>query len=228
MTSAAAAMARAFLRLEARATRAANWWLDLVFPPTCGNCGLVDSRFCPDCLRQLEQFAFEASARRVEGLDAACATGRHRGLLQKAMLAFKYDGATALSEPLAARLNDALRRLEWEVDAVIPVPLFADREAERGYNQSALLSRHVVSALGIESRAESLKRLRSTSQQALLSGAERQANVAGAFEASDEIKGLSILLIDDVVTTGATLRECAAALRKKGANKVYAIAVSHA
>ena len=164
----------------------------------------------------------------VEELDAQLATGAHRGLLQNAVQAFKYHGATELSESLAARLLEVLQEWNWQIDVIVPVPLFADRETERGYNQSALLSGHVVSALGIPSRAESLKRVRNTNQQALLSQADRHENVRNAFEANEAVKDLSILLVDDVITTGSTLRECAIALRAKGAGRVYGIAVSHA
>ena len=129
---------------------------------------------------------------------------------------------------MAARLVKALRVLDQPVDVIVPVPLFADREAERGYNQAALLGQHLAAAMGVVYRAESLKRVRETSQQALLTQEERQSNVRDAFKASETIKGLAVLLVDDVVTTGSTLHECAIALKDKGAGSVYGIAVSRA
>ncbi len=218
--------------LERCAERAANWLQDLIFPPTCGNCGRVDFRFCAGCLHELEQLPIEAHLKTLpeegEELDAPLATGEHRGVLQNAVQAFKYNDATELSERLAARLIVALLERNWQIDVIVPVPLFAEREAERGYNQSTLLSGHLVSALGIPVRADCLKRVRDTKQQALLSQLERRKNVENAFEASEEVKALSILLVDDVITTGSTLRECASALRAKGADRIYAIAISHA
>ena len=83
-------------------------------------------------------------------------------------------------------------------------------------------------ATGIRCRHDYLARVRATSQQAQLSGAERLSNVKDAFVASDDVKGLSVLLIDDVVTTGSTLGACASALRERGAGPIYGIAVSHA
>lgn len=214
--------------LERCAARAGNWLLDLIFPATCGNCGRVDFRFCPGCLQELELLPINAHLEKGEELDALLATGLHRGLLQNAVQAFKYDGVTELSESLAARLIEALLARNWQIDVIVPVPLFADREAERGYNQSTLLSEHLASAMGISSRADWLERVRHTKQQALLSEAERRENVRDAFEANEEVKDLSILLVDDVITTGSTLRECARALKAKGAGRVYGIAVSHA
>lgn len=220
-----------FKRLERGAALAADWIKDLIFPPTCGNCGRVDYRFCASCLRELEQVAIAVSPGTREDLtelDALIASGAHRGVLQNAVQAFKYEGARQLATPLAHRLVKALRSADWRIDAVAPVPLFADREAERGYNQSALLSQQVVAATGFKHCVGCLKRNRDTGQQARLSQADRRLNVRDAFEASDDVKGLSILLVDDVITTGSTLRECALALRGKGAGAVFGIAVSHA
>lgn len=218
-------------RLERSAALAAIWLQDLIFPPSCGNCGRVDYRFCASCLQTLEQTAVLLSPGTRETpdeLDALIATGKHHGVLQKAVQAFKYDGARDLAFPLANRLVEALRSVNWRIDAVVPVPLFADREAERGYNQSALLCQYFAAATGIKTRADYLTRTRATSQQAMLSGAERRENVRDAFAAHEDARGLSALLIDDVVTTGSTLGECARALKAKGAGAVYGIAVSHA
>ena len=215
-------------QLERSAARAWHWLLDLIFPPACGICGRVDFRLCAVCRRELDLLPLEYYFDDLEELDAVFATGKHRHILRNAVRAFKYGGVTELAQPLAARLVKALRSLDWHVDAIVPVPLFADREAERGYNQAALLGRHLSAVMGLMYSADSLKRVRETSQQALLTQEERQSNVRGAFEASEAVKGLAVLLVDDVVTTGSTLRECAIALNEQGAGAVYGIAVSHA
>ncbi len=217
-----------YSRIERRVSRAANWLLDLIFPPTCANCGRLDFRFCASCLRELEGAPIVAAAWRVDGLDEMRATGKHDQILRIAVGAFKYQGATELTAPLAARLITTLRTGNWRIDAIAPVPLFADREAERGYNQSALLSQNLASETGFRFRGDWLWRVRDTSQQARLSPNDRRENVKDAFAAAADVRGLSILLVDDVVTTGSTLRECAIALRAKGASAVYGIAVSHA
>ena len=228
MTLASAPTKDTLQRLISNAAWAQDWLLDLVFPPVCGKCGRVDYRFCPDCLRELEQVPVAVSRLSVEELDDLCATGAHAGALQYALQAFKYESVTELSEPLAARLVKALQARDWNNDIIIvPVPLFVDREEERGYNQAALLGGHVAAETGIPARSEILTRVRATSQQASLNEQERRVNVKDAFAACATVKGLSVLLIDDVATTGSTLRECAAALRAQGAGKVYGMAVSH-
>ena len=215
-------------RLDQSVAGAISWLQDLVFPPSCGNCGRVDFRFCAGCWRELDLLPIERHSEALENLDAVFATGKHRQVLRNAVRTFKYDGATELAAPLAARLAIALRQLNRQIDVIVPVPLFADREAERGYNQAALLAQHLSAALGVFYSADFLKRVRETDQQALLTQEERQSNVRDAFEASEAVKGRVVLLVDDVVTTGSTLRESASALKDKGAGAVYGIAVSHA
>ena len=229
MTEYASTMTSSMSALEQRVANAANWLIDLVFPPSCGNCGRADFRFCHDCQRLLANVPIEMSHRRVNNFDGICATGKHDAVLRNAVGAFKYEGATTLAALLAARLVSVLQRQAWSIDSVVPVPLFADRLIERGYNQSYLLSRSLSQDCGIPCNPECLVRLRNTGQQARQSSAEeRQLNVQGAFAASDDVRGLSILLIDDVVSTGSTLSECAAALRAKGAYAIYGLAVCHA
>ena len=211
------------------AVKASDWLIDLVFPPTCGNCGRVDARFCAACRAELAGIALAVSERRIAHIDGFRATGDHQGPLAGAVRAFKYEDAIDLCDLLAQRMLLALGEQDWSLDAVVPAPLYADRLLERGYNQAALLGERLAQALGIRYEPGLLWRTRSTDQQArLASQSERQRNVAGAFAADPASRGLSILLVDDVVTTGATMSECAAALRKRQARAVYGITVSHA
>ena len=207
---------------------AAQSLLDLVFPPTCGNCGRVDFRFCADCQQLVSEAPLKLITKPVEFLDNVAATGRHAGILQIAIQSFKYEGAVALGCVLARRLVTVLHHLPWSFDAIVPVPLAEGRLEERGYNQALLLSQHVERALKRPCRPGSLSRIRETSQQARLSEDERRDNVWGAFVASDDLAGRSVLLVDDVVTTGSTLSACAAALRDKDVLRIYAVAVSSA
>ena len=230
MTTALQARRGALRPLE-RSGAAANWLLDLVFPAACSACGRVDSRFCAGCANELARVPVESRVHQSQagqGLDAVLATGKHDGVLRSAVRSFKYDGARELAAPLAGRLVQVLRRANWAIDAIVPTPLFAAREAERGYNQAALLSQQVALALDAPIRGDFLWRTRETSQQAGLSAEAREQNVKDCFAASHDVSGLAILLVDDVVTTGSTLRECAVALKAERASKIYGIAVSHA
>jgi ComF family protein len=114
------------------------------------------------------------------------------------------------------------------MDLIVPVPLHRSRERERGYNQSALVARGLGQILGVPVSPRALRRNRGTRTQTELSAEERARNVEGAFEVRDpgKVAGLRVLLVDDVLTTGATLDAGAAALRKAGARQVYAAAVA--
>ncbi len=115
---------------------------------------------------------------------------------------------------------------EWHAELLLPVPLHWWREYRRTYNQSFLLSEYVSSRYGIPICRDLLVRTRPTPQQKKLPGKQRLRNLKGAFRAAPECQGRSIVLIDDVVTTGSTLSECARTLKKAGAYRVYAACVA--
>jgi ComF family protein len=139
---------------------------------------------------------------------------------------FKYHGewarAAHLSEPLAVAVADL-----HPIDALVPVPLHAARLRQRGFNQSQLLARHAGYSLGIEVK-EALIRTRRTDAQVNLGSEERAINVVGAFAVQQAlpVAGLSIVLIDDVITTGSTLSACADALIDAGATTVKAASLA--
>lgn len=203
-----------------------EWAIDLVFPPICSGCGRPDTRYCAHCLCDLQAVPLQVTTRRAENLDRVFATGPHDGVLQSAVQAFKYQGAIELADPLAERLTLALRWLDWTFDIIVPIPLHSERLRERRYNQSELLADIVAAELGLFCATDFVARVRNTEKQAQLSGAQRRNNVKGAFEVVADVAGLRILLVDDVVTSGETLNECASELRNHGAAAVYGIAVS--
>jgi ComF family protein len=152
--------------------------------------------------------------------------GPFDGWLRGAIVQFKYHGewarAAHLGEPLAAMIA-----LLPQIDALVPVPLHLSRLRQRGFNQSLLLAQEAGGLLGVEVK-EALVRTRRTDAQVNLGAEERKANVAGAFAVQPKIPiaGLSVVLIDDVVTTGSTLSACAEALVAAGAASVMATSLA--
>jgi ComF family protein len=141
----------------------------------------------------------------------------------------KYNGFFSLAEPLAALMARAWPAWQLPVDVVIPIPLHLHRERERGYNQSALLARHLGGRFGWPLAEEALRRVKATQQQAMLGFAERHDNVRGAFAAdAGAVAGRRVLLIDDVCTSGATLTAAADALWEAGATAVSAYCATRA
>ena len=152
------------------------------------------------------------------GFDEAFCYGAYEGALRKLIHLFKYGGMRRLARPLGALLADALPR-DRQFDLVTAVPLHWRKRWLRGFNQSELLGKAIARARGIRMRSV-LRRQGATRAQAGLSNAQRRENVAGAFRARRRVAGLRILLIDDVMTTGATAGACAVALKKAGARSV--------
>lgn len=161
----------------------------------------------------------------------------YRGRLRHAVHRLKYRRETYLARPLGERLGRAVAArqfLPWldgrgfglvpgrGFEVVVPVPAHPARLRRRGFNPAALLACHVARVLEAPHRPLALTRIRSTPPQAGLTRGRRLANLAGAFQANpDDVGGRRVLLVDDVLTTGATAAGCAAALRKAGAFQVH-------
>ncbi len=153
--------------------------------------------------------------------------GVYDGALERAVRAYKFGNVRRLGGFFGAALADALTKSGWEIDLLCAVPLHPVRFMQRGYNQSALLAQAAAKRSGLPYRAI-LKRVRSTRQQARLGGGDRQGNVAGAFASSSALHGESVVLFDDVLTSGATATECALTLLKAGAGRVYVATIARA
>jgi ComF family protein len=158
------------------------------------------------------------------GFDEAFCYGAYEGTLRKLIHLFKYGGMRRLAKPLGDLLAEALPG-DREFDAVVPVPLHWRRRWQRGFNQSKLLGKAIARRRGIP-LIDGLRRAGATRSQAGLSGSARRENVAGAFRARRRVTGLRILLIDDVMTTGATAGACARALKRAGAQSVSVLSLA--
>jgi ComF family protein len=155
--------------------------------------------------------------------------GLHSGPLRSALHGFKYRRDLGLAEAFGVLLAETFTRAGEEVDMVVPVPLGKQRLKERGYNQAALLASAFSAVTGLDYRPCAAHRIRETRSQVGLSVEERQSNVSGAFSAQPEIvTGKRLLLIDDVMTTGATLNACALALKNAGAAAVASLTLARA
>lgn len=196
---------------------------DVLVPPRCAGCGGSGSWFCVACRDVSDPLT------RINGSVSLTAAGAHEGPLRDAIHRLKYGNEPGLAAELgalvASRIAADLAR-GIRLDAIVPLPLHRTRERQRGYDQARALAVVAAAMTGLPLRA-ALHRLRQGPTQVTLGQREREANIRGAFAGiAGSLRGLHIALVDDVVTTGATLLDAAAAARACGARGVRGYAVA--
>lgn len=225
----------------------------LLFPRTCLVCQRLlapEGRWlaCDDCLATVDRLPASGCDRcghpLPRGRDCATCGVLHPtirsarsfcwadGATARTLLhALKYDGWPAVAEGMAECMRGAVQEVVPD-PCLLPVPLAPGRQRERGYNQSELLARHLARLWRCAVLPDALRRVRETPTQTLLTRSDRFANVANAFEVTagrvPRLRGVSCVLVDDVMTTGATLNACAAALDAAGVEHITAITFGRA
>ena len=150
--------------------------------------------------------------------------------LQHTIHSLKYDNkfrvGIYLGEILGLQIKE--QKPDWNFDLILPIPLHKLKKAERGYNQSYFIAKGISKRLNIKCSESSIKRIKYTESQTTMNLVQREANIGGAFEVKKRkfIEGKNILLIDDVITTGATISECGRSLLSAGANRILAASVA--
>lgn len=215
-------------------------WL---FRPQCAACGeLSEAPLCPVCTVSLVELgdACERCAQPGSGLCARCrhdplplerivVPWRFGGALASAIRRLKFTGATHVARTVAPLWAPVLAAAVAETDGiVVPVPLHWRRRLRRGFDQTALLARHACALAGLAPPVPALRRVLAAPAQSTLAAIDRAANVERAFAARVAVAGRAVLLIDDVVTTGATLAAAARPLYAAGATRVLGIALARA
>ena len=216
-------------------------FLQLVFPPVCLVCHNIIQELnelkivCTPCLNKIElvpqNFTREQILARLNPcyLDQLVAIFQFDDIVQTIIHQIKYQKADLLARAFAAYARQSGNNSFFRKEGlVIPVPLFAAREKERGFNQSHLIADGFYRGSTNRVFPQLLVRTRATLTQTELNREERKKNVAQAFKIKDEkfIAGKSIIVVDDVVTTGSTMNECAQALKNAGAENVYGLTLA--
>ncbi|MGA2586096.1 MAG: ComF family protein [Candidatus Aminicenantales bacterium] len=193
------------------------------FCPSCGRFfeGAGEPHLCASCLKKSPPFSIHRS----------CA--KYSGELKDALLLFKYRRYKSLGTNLGRFVAETLKKEDgiwWGADLITPVPLHRRRLKDRGFNQAAVLAEEIARLKGVPLVKGVLKKIKNVPPQTSMEHEERTSNVRGAYRAAaaDKIQGKVVLLVDDVYTTGSTLRECASVLKKAGAKDVRAVTVAQA
>jgi len=228
---------------------------DLLLPPACLLCGerlphgAPASEFCPGCQAGLPQPAparcpvcavayqtpipsrhhCENCLRHQPPFTRVHAVGPYAGTLQEAIQHFKYRGQLPLERPLGRLLADTvLKGTAHRPELVVPVPLHRHRLRDRGYNQALQLARQVGRQIKAPVAPDLLRRVRDTATQQGLDAVARRSNLRDAFAVTQPLSGQRLLLVDDVLTTGTTARECARVLLAAGAAGVEVAVLARA
>jgi ComF family protein len=221
-----------------------NTILDWFYPPGCAGCGRISFLLCDDCLHTFKKgmrtaenvkknerryFAGLKAENGVRLLSNIDFLNLHQGVAASLVRALKYHQNQEIGKVLGGLLGEAFLQKAWEIDVVMPVPLGTQRLFERGYNQASLIAYGFSEKTGLPILENGLMRKKETRTQVGLDITQREMNMLEAFMAEKSfVEGKKILLIDDVLTTGATLRSCAVALMEGGATEVSAMTVTSA
>lgn len=218
--------------------------LGLIFPRKCAGCGRVGEYLCPSCRAQIhwhtEAICLVCGRRAIGGythpacqgvwgIDRSILLAHYTGPIRKLIQKFKYRGVADEANFLASMMTERLDPGELQGFILTAVPLHWTRNMQRGFNQSELVSKALAGRLSLVYEDQFLSRSGKTNSQVELDKQGRARNVRGAFKVNSKakVKGAKILLVDDVITTGATVRECAKVLKRAGAATVWAVALAH-
>jgi len=210
--------------------------LDLLMPPACAGCGRYGEELCAACRGDLRPASasldrFVVADRGVvvgDDLEVAIAAFVYDGAIRRALSRLKYGGASRLARPIAEAAAPHLAAIVGALPdpCLVPVPVHADRVRQRGYNQAALIAAHLARIFSLPAEAP-LLRTRATVQQHRLNRAQRLRNLRQAFAMKLGSRAPpQVVLVDDILTTSATLEACAAALRQGGAGRVMGVAIA--
>ncbi len=220
-------------------------FLDLIFPKTCLECGREGEYLCPDCMsktkpaRLICPYCYKPAidgtthtrCSKKLGLDGLTSIWEYEGIVRKAVLSLKYKYATELEKELQVYIVSELKRKLFPSDAfLVPIPIHWHKENVRGFNQSILVGKNIASKMGWRFLPDLLIKKVSTVSQAELSSEKRRKNLKGVFVVSTRNSPFiipdSVILFDDVFTTGSTMREAAIVLKRAGVEKVWGLTIA--
>lgn len=215
-----------------------NLWtgvLDLLFPPKCVFCGQLlpdgEREVCSACRRELPWLSGPAAEQTPEWVDLAVSPLRYEGKVRESFHRYKFGGQTSYAGAYAALMAPCVEEhLAGRFEVITWAPLSARRRRERGYDQAELLARALSRRLGVPAQALLVKTRHTAAQSGLEEAAARRANARDAYRCPhpERAAGRRLLLVDDVITSGATSSECARILRQNGAKAVFCATLARA
>ena len=201
--------------------------LDWLFPKKCMFCGTISpTEACEDCCKGLPKLEDPLCMEQADHLDRVYALWAYDGRIPDGIAAFKFHGKAHLSRWFAQRLTEELGDLlrKEACDIVVAIPMHPKKLRRRGYNQAQLLAEDIATALALPFHG-CLHKIKNSKTQHELKGKERRNAQKGSY-ACDPLHGEKVLLVDDICTTGETMKECARMLKEAGASQVIGLAIA--
>lgn len=217
--------------------------LDLCFPKFCSGCGRFGTYLClecaktihfyrlplcPGCMGSINELGVHPRCKKDTRLDGLIVVSKFDGVLKQMVTEVKYQGYFDMLHTLSLLFRTKSNLLSVTPRVIIPVPLHPQKLDERGFNQAWILAQDLSKQLSVPATDKLLRKIKPTRSQAGLKREDRLKNVSESFSCTRKLKKTdTVLLVDDVVTTGATFSACSDALKKTGAGKVYGITLAH-
>ena len=206
-----------------------NMLLNFLFPPVCGICGKLDKEWvCKNCLEKLKiNIIYQKAYNKY--YDEIIYLFRYKDV-RKLILKYKFSNGAFLSNTFSKIIlknKNLCRNLKF-YDIIIPVPMYKIKKQKRGYNQTELITKKIAKNLELQEDSKILLKIKNTKTQSKLNEKQRYENIKNVFNIKDneKIKNKNIILFDDIITTGATINECARILKQNGATKVVVLAIA--
>ena len=207
--------------------------LDMLYPPRCAFCRALLRKnsalwVCPACLEKLPRLTRDEQRRDVKHTELVIAPLRYEGAVRESLLRYKFGGLTAYASVYAEFLAKCIDENEISCDSITWVPLSRRRLRQRGYDQARLIAEELAKRLDLPCECLLIKRRHTRPQSGIADRDKRRANAAGAYAPIRPqcARGKRVLLVDDIVTTGATLSSCAGVLAEAGSAAVYGAAAA--
>ena len=211
--------------------------MEIIFPPKCGICGKLDEKYlCRKCEKLLEKELVNKEGFCIQDIRVFNENisfihfFKYQGLIRKIILDYKFNEKAYLYRTIISILLKNKKIFEFlkSYDTIIAVPISKQRKKERGYNQSLLIAKEISKISKIPIQNKCLYKIKNNSKQSTLSKDEREKNVQGVYELKNSklIRNKSILIIDDIYTTGSTIKECYKILKQENIKKIGVLTIA--
>ena len=200
--------------------------INLIYPQVCGICGKINKKaLCKKCENQIRKYEiYEIKKVKDKYFEYQIKILKYEGIIRERIIDYKFNEKAYLNKSFAKIIlnNEKVYRFLKKYDIMLCIPMYKGKEWQRGYNQTELIAKELSKNIGINFEPYCLKKIKNTAMQSTLTKTKRIENVHNAFviQDMDKIKGKTVVLFDDIYTTGSTVNECSRILKQSGVKEI--------